>query len=289
MVLWRKIMPNQQRNFMKLWHAREATGLITCLGLDPDRAKMPLRYDDHVNESSLNFAYTNFLEAIITATHDQVGSYKLNWAFYLSRLHILKNTVAYIKEVAPDVPIIVDCKVADIGNTNAQYADFLFDELGADAITVHAWHGHEAMEPFLKRANKGIFVVCRTSNAGGEEFQCLSDGDFPTWWQAVASTVRRKWNYNGNCGLVIGGNCTAQNLRLARSQAAYMPILMPGFGSQGAVAEPALHEGWTERRTGVLPVNASGIIHASRENDYATAARSRLMQFNKEIDRIRGL
>ncbi len=274
---------------MDIWNAREAEGLITCVGLDPNQEKMPPHLlIDPSNPHMNRMGVRNFLIQIIDATHALTGTYKLNFAFYLYFADLLYELVRYINTVAPGVAVILDPKWADIGSTNEHYAKFAFDYLGVDAITVHAWHGAIAMQPFLNRANKGVFVVCRTSNEGSEELQMRTDMISTHWWfQQVALNVQHTWNRHGNCGLVVGGTCATPEIRAIRRMRNDLPFLMPGFGTQGGDLEAALTAGFTPDRRGVLAVSASGIIHTSREHDFAAAACAKLVEFNNAIARIR--
>lgn len=274
------------RHFMDLWRAREAEGRIACVGLDPDPFKLPENMKRKEPSNGLvQGLLAQFLQDIVDATHDIAGTYKANSAFFLMFPEVLRDLVRYIHARAPHVPVIVDGKWADIGNTNEQIAGFAYDYLEADAVTVHAWHGHEAMEPFLQRAHKGVFVVCRTSNPGSAEFQRELTCESEYLFQYVASQVRRYyWNDKNNCGLVVGGTCTSEDITAVRVSAGEdMPLLMPGFGRQGGDLNAALAAGINSTGGGVLPVSARAIIHASSGENYARAARDALITFNNQI------
>ncbi|MCX6780836.1 MAG: orotidine-5'-phosphate decarboxylase [Candidatus Magasanikbacteria bacterium] len=274
------------RIFKDLFQARQAAGLIACVGLDPDPRKMPHHMRIHGDESpATEHQIVQFLLDIVDASHDIVGTYKPNDKFYLKYPGVACKLIEYIKMVAPDVAIILDAKYADIGNTNAQAADFAYDYLGADAVTIHPPHGEMAMRPFLDREDKGVFVVCRTSNPGADEFQLLTikESNLPLYLH-IAQRVSGWWNTKGNCGIVVGGTCPTQEIQRAREVLGdHMPILMPGFGSQGGQLMQSLGAGFDMNGGNVLPVNASAIIHATQGTDYAQAARRALQQFNRDI------
>ncbi len=210
------------RNFRQMLENQWSRGNLVSVGLDSEFGKIPrishdvmrpLRWDPPVG-IEVGPTIVAFNRAIVEATMDFVCAYKPNAAFYeaygAEGIAALRHTVANIHEIAPDVPVILDAKRADIGNTNEGYAKFAFDYLGADAITVHPYLGHEAMAPFLKYKNKGIFVICRTSNPGAGEFQdmpvAVGMGGRVTepLYKMIARNVAKVWNKNNNCGLVVG-------------------------------------------------------------------------------------
>src|SRR3989339_1271333 len=190
---------------------------LVCIGLDSDVEKVRTVIPDLIRDLDKkemlkqvqHDKYSQFLfnKAIIEATHDLVCSYKLNSAFYESIGHegikALKDSCDYLKEKYPEIPIIIDAKRADIGNTNNGYVQFVFTYLGADAVTVHPYLGEEAIRPFLDEKEKGIIILCRTSNKGAGEFQDLKAGNVPLY-KIVAKNVSNKWNVNTNCMLVVG-------------------------------------------------------------------------------------
>ncbi len=139
----------------------------------------------------------------------------------------LSRTISDINEIAPDVPVILDAKRADIGSTSAEYARAAFDCLQADAITVNPYLGAEALRPFLARAEKGIIVLCRTSNPGAGEFQDLAIAGGEPLYRFVAHQVAKEWNHNNNCALAVGATYPDE-LRAVRELAGDIPILIPG-------------------------------------------------------------
>ena len=190
--------------------AQWSRGNFVCVGLDSEFGKIPESARRSGNECDVSVANTvvAFNRAIVEATKDLVCAYKPNSAFYEAHgdegIGALQRTIADIHAIAPDVPVILDAKRADIGNTNAGYVDAAFGFLRADAITVHPYLGAEALQPFLARAEKGIIVLCRTSNPGAGEFQDLSVNGEPLY-RFVARRVASEWNKNGNRALLLGG------------------------------------------------------------------------------------
>ncbi|HUO56067.1 MAG TPA: orotidine-5'-phosphate decarboxylase [Candidatus Paceibacterota bacterium] len=275
-----------RKSFRELVEARWSEQKFMCVGLDPDIARIPehVRAGKNAVDSIIAFNRT-----IIEATHDLVCAYKPNSAFYEALgsegIAALKTTLDDIHTIAPDVPVILDAKRADIGSTNEGYAMFAFEYLEADALTVHPYLGHEALRPFLQRSEKGIIVLCRTSNAGAGEFQDLQMGEEPLYMH-IARAVVSKWNTNGNCALVVGATYP-EELKAVRSIAPDMPILIPGIGAQGGDLEATVRAGKDKRGAGMMINSSRGIIYASVENDFADAARHATMKMNEDILRYR--
>lgn len=259
---------SESRNFMQLLRARWAAGHFVCVGLDSEFAKIPA--DERL--STPRQVMSAFNRRIVEATHDLVCAYKPNIAFYEAvgpeGMMALADTIRVIHEIAPDVPVIIDAKRADIGNTNRGYVKAVFDELGADAVTVHPYLGSEALVPFLERADKGVIVLCRTSNKGAGELQDLEvaakEGYAPAepLYLRVARNVRRHWNKGGNCCLVVGATYPDE-LRKVRDIVGAMPILIPGIGAQGGDLEKTVTAGRDNEREGMIINSSSGIIFAA--------------------------
>lgn len=290
-------------------------GNFVCVGLDSDYTQIPDTVKNRGFVSPVLASMLAFNCEIVDATHDLVCAYKPNSAFYEAQgtagLTALAETVRYIKEHYPEIPIILDAKRADIGNTNSGYVQAAFDELGVDAITVHPYLGKEALQPFLDRKDKGIIVLAKTSNPGAGEFQDKRlllqreelqetlngpvrqlgrDSSFwdPTMplYQYIAHRVANHWNINGNCGLVVGATYPRE-LTEVRAIVGTMPILIPGIGAQGGEVEATVAAGKDNRGMGMI-VNASrSIIFASKETDFAQAARKATEQLRDTINRYR--
>jgi orotidine-5'-phosphate decarboxylase len=261
----------------KLAAAVKRNDSLLCVGLDPDPSLMPI--EDVVV----------FNQAIIEATSDLVCCYKPNLAFYEAfgqeGWDILRQTIS---AVPTDIPVIADAKRGDIGNTSAAYARAIFDVLGCDAMTVNAYGGKDAVEPFLEYADKGVLVWCRSSNPSAREFQDLivddETGKRPLW-QAVALKANA-WNTRSNVGIVMGATYPEQ-LAEARQLCPTLPILVPGVGAQEGSLRDCVRAGLTAARDGIM-VNASrSIIYAARDSDYAMAARAAAAQLRDQIQRYR--
>jgi orotidine-5'-phosphate decarboxylase len=232
-----------------------------------------------------------FCRAIVEATADLVCAFKPNLAFFEAMgergWEVLTET---LRAIPPEVPVIADAKRGDIGNSAAGYAHAIFDQMGCDAATVNPYGGTDAVEPFLEYADKGTIVWCRSSNPSARDFQDLmvneEVGTLRPFWQSVALKAR-EWNKKyGNVGIVMGATYP-QQLREARELCPDMPILVPGIGAQEGALEDAVKAGLNERRQGII-VNASrSVLYASRDKDYALAARAAAAQLREHINRYR--
>ena len=290
-------MKTEGRNFIEMLRKLWAQNRVVCIGLDSDFEKIPefvMYYamenmaktvGASVHQMAIEETMFLFNKSIIDATADLVCAYKPNVAFYeeqgVAGISALIRTIAYIKKRAPEVPIILDAKRADIGNTNRGYVQSAFEMYGADAITVHPYLGAEAMKPFLEQKNKGIIVLCRTSNPGAGEFQDLEvDGE--PFYQVVARRVAENWNENGNCMVVVGATYPKE-LQEVRRIVGNMPILIPGVGTQGADVKKTVLAGGNE-----IIINTSrGAIFASDGSDFAEAARKETIRLSELINRYR--
>lgn len=243
---------NQNTYYSKL-QQKWSESKFVCVGLDPQ-------------DLALKDIFA-FNKNIIDQTSDLVCAYKPNSAFYESEgvkgLEALKKTVSYIKENCPDIPIILDAKRGDIGNTNTGYVKAIFDDLGVDAVTVHPYLGQESLQPFLDRADKGIIILVKTSNPGAGEFQDLETNGKPLY-QVVAEHVK-SWNTNGNLGVVVGATYP-EELKIVREIIGDMPILIPGIGAQGGDIK-ALKSGLDSKGGGIIVSSSRGIIFADNPRD----------------------
>ncbi|HUV42636.1 MAG TPA: orotidine-5'-phosphate decarboxylase [Patescibacteria group bacterium] len=260
-------------------------GNFVCVGLDSDFSKIPLG----IRTDSIERTMTVFNRAIIEATYDLVCAYKPNIAFYEAQgeqgMRALARTINFIKDFHPDIPVILDAKRGDIGNTNLGYIKAAFDELRADAVTVHPYLGREALKPFLDRQDKGIIVLARTSNPGAGEFQDLLVGENPLY-QIVARNIAESWNENGNCAIVAGATYP-QELAGIRAVVGDLPILIPGIGAQKGDVEASIKAGKDSRNLGMIVNSSRGIIFASGGADFAEAARQETEKLREEINRYR--
>lgn len=290
----------KRRNFIEMLKDRWARGRFVCVGLDSDYETIRKKNQCHLEHYSgarwpdVITTVVDFNEKIVNATQDLVCAYKPNIAFYegcgADGLSALKSTIWGINEFVSKVPIILDFESADIGNTNARYVWLAFDYLKADAITVNPYFGSEALQPFLDCVDKGIFVLCRTSNPGSDELQNLPVAltftelvelvgnhyeanflngligwKYPTggyrvpFYQYVALRVSRHWNKNGNCGLVVGATYP-EELAIVRKLVGDMPILIPGIGVQGGDIEKIIVAGKDNKGQGMIINSSRGII-----------------------------
>ena len=281
----------------RLHNAARANRSLVCVGLDVDLALMPPALARNNDVRAFN-------RAIVDATKDLVCAYKPNIAFYealgLEGLEALRDTVAYIREVAPEVVLLCDAKRGDIDSTSAKYAEAIFDYWGFDAVTVNGYLGGEALTPFLDYADKGVFVLCRTSNPGAREFQdiLVSADDGGSGNGAETSDERKmplyervamrasEWNANGNIGLVVGATSPDQ-LRIVRARCPGMPILIPGIGAQGGELQASVRNGIDRQAAspGMLINSARGIIYADRSIEgFADGARDAAARLRDGID-----
>lgn len=270
-----------ERNFRALLEENWAHQKFLCVGLDPDYESIPA----HLKGGSVKEALLSFNRGIVDATHDIAGSYKPNTAFYEAfgsiGWEVLHETIQYIREVTPSALVIADAKRADIGNTNNGYVAAMFEHLQADAVTVHPYLGGEALKPFLDRADKGVIILCRTSNAGAGEFQDLAVAGEPLYL-AIARTVAMSWNANGNCALVVGATYPDELARV-RAAAPELPILIPGIGAQGGDIEKTVRNGMDARGAGVIISSSRSIMYASNQSDFVPAARAAAQELDSAI------
>ena len=262
--------------FDRLAERIERIDSVVSVGLDPDLARLP----DEVADSDL--PRWSFNRRIIDATHEHAACYKPNAAFYEDSdgWRALRETVAYAH--GKDIPVLLDAKRSDIGNTARQYAAIL-DEV--DAITVNPYLGRDSLDPFLSRSEKGIFILCRTSNAGGADLQNLALDSGEPLYEHVAK-LANSWNDNGNVGLVVGAT-TPTELEDVRTLVPDLPFLVPGVGAQGGDERAAVEHGLAD---GVGLVNSSrGIIFAGEtaRGEYFEAAGEKAKQLTQALNRYR--
>lgn len=271
-------------SFIELIRAQWASRKHLCVGLDADASKLPpsLRPDDDIAVRLLVFN-----ERIIDATCNLVCAYKPNSAYYEAigsdGIEALAKTIEYINIHAPQVPVIIDGKRGDIGNTNRAYASFLYDQMGADAATVQPYFGSEALKPILDRKDKHAFVIARTSNPGAGEFQDLMVEGMPLYLH-VAKAVATTWNYNGNCGLVVGATYPDELRRVRELVPDEVPILVPGVGSQGGDLVSSVGAAAANGGSGFLINVSRSIIFSSHGPDFDQAARDKTGQLSTTIN-----
>lgn len=257
---------------------------LLCIGLDPDITKLPKVIGGKADP------LVAFNKVIIDATADLVCAFKPNSAFYealgADGIKQLRDTTQYIHDTYPHTPILLDYKRGDIGNTNKYYAQFAFDYLSVDAITISPYMGKEANEAYLAHTDKGIFVLCRTSNPGAGEFQDLEHNG-KKLYQIVAERIMNEWNDNKNCGLVIGSPYPTELATIRKLIGDDVLMLVPGAGTQGGDIEATVKAAVNASGTGVIINSSREIIYASNGADFAEAARAKTQTLKTEINKYR--
>jgi orotidine-5'-phosphate decarboxylase len=258
---------------------RSADSLL-CIGLDPDPARLPA----HLRER--DDAIYAFCRAIVDATADLACAFKPQIAYFASSAaeEQLAELITYIKATFPRVPVILDAKRGDIGATAQHYAREVFERYGADAVTLSPFMGYDSLEPFLAYADRGVFLLCRTSNAGGDDFQMLevAGGRF---YEHVARMATR-WSTNGQLGLVVGATYPAELARV-RAIAGDLALLVPGVGAQGGDVQAAVEAGQTADGVGLVINSSRAILYAGHGEDFAVQARAVATRTRDEINRFR--
>src|SRR5450631_3454058 len=244
----------------RLAHAQQTSGSLLCIGLDPDRAKLPadLGRQDAGGAAPL-YAFNR---RIIDATAGIAAAYKPQIAFYsaIGAEDQLTLSIRYIRERAPAALVILDAKRGDIGNTAEAYAREAFDRYGADAVTVNPYMGEDSIRPFLARPDRGAVLLCRTSNPGAKDFQDLLVDGLPLY-RRVAERADKHWNEARNLMLVVGATYPAEMAELRRAHPA-LAFLVPGIGAQGADLDSTLAAGLDDRGSGLLINSSRAIIYA---------------------------
>jgi orotidine-5'-phosphate decarboxylase len=256
----------------RLLAAERLNDSLLCVGLDPEPAKFP---GDWRGDAGRIF---EFCAAIVDATKDLVLAFKPQIAYFASqRAEVqLERLMAHIRDVAPDVPVILDAKRGDIGATAEQYAREAFERYQADAVTLSPFMGLDSIEPYLHYEGRGLILLCRTSNPGGADLQAqrLDDGDL--LYERIARLAAGAWNRSGQLGLVVGATCPAEIARV-RGLAPTLPLLIPGIGAQGGDAAATVRAGWRAQdgaTTGPIMVSSSrAVLYASAAPDFAASAR----------------
>jgi orotidine-5'-phosphate decarboxylase len=254
---------------------------LVCVGLDPEIERFPPQI---AAQPSPIF---QFNKAIIDATADLVCAYKPQFAHYAAyeAEDQLERTIEYIHRSYPGIPVILDSKRGDVGNTAERYAIEAFERYGADAVTVNPYLGSDSLEPFLKRADKGVIILCRTSNPGARDLQDLEVSGRKLY-QVVADLAAREWNSRGNCLLVVGATYPRE-LAEVREIVASMPFLVPGVGAQGGDVAAAVSSGQTADGTGLIISSSRGILYAGCDGDFSAAARSAAQALRDQINSSR--
>ncbi|HUD43781.1 MAG TPA: orotidine-5'-phosphate decarboxylase [Dokdonella sp.] len=254
---------------------------LVCVGLDPEPGRLP------VSLGGGPAAIGAFCRAIVDATADRVCAYKPQIAHFAAQRaeDQLEALIAYIHERHPGIPVILDAKRGDIGSTAQHYAAEAFDRYGADAVTLNPYLGRDSAQPFLDRADKGVILLCRTSNPGARDFQDLLVDGRPLY-QHVAETIATQWNGHGNCALVTGATWP-EEIAAVRALVGDLPLLVPGVGAQGGDVEAVVRNGASANGTGLLISSSRAILYASNGEDFAEAARAATEALRTSINRYR--
>jgi len=249
----------------KLRAAIRRNDSLLCVGLDPDVAKFP---ESLKAQPDAIFA---FCKAIIDATASYACAFKPQIAYFaaIGAEDQLQAVCDYLKAHHPDIPLVLDAKRGDIGATAEQYAREALDRYRADAVTVNPYMGFDSVEPYLKWADRGVIVLCRTSNPGGSDLQFLEVDGKPLY-QHVAQLVAQKWNRNGQCALVVGATFP-QEIAQVRAIVGDMPLLVPGIGAQGGDIEATVKAGQTTDGTGMMINSSRAILYAKPQGDESFA------------------
>lgn len=249
-----------------------------CVGLDSDYKLIPefLKTDSN--------PVFKFNQWIINKTWDQVGAYKLNFAFYealgASGWEILIKTCNHVRSLSSDIVLIADAKRGDIGNTADQYADAILYDLDFDCLTVNPYMGMDSVEPFIKNPRKGAFILCLTSNPGSKDIQYLVSDGKPVYMHVAEKVMA--WNRNNNCGLVVGAT-HAEAMRHVRDFAKEIPFLIPGVGAQGGDLSETVKINYNGHYINAFINVSRSVIFASRENDFDEKAREAVLKIKNQI------
>lgn len=254
---------------------------LLCVGLDPDPARFPQGVSRDVH------GLEHFCREIIDLTAEFVCAFKPQIAYFasLGAEAVLERLCAVIRRDHPHVVLVLDAKRGDIGDTARRYAVEAYERYGADAVTVNPWLGTDSLEPFFDHADRGTFVLCRTSNPGSDEFQArIVDGE--PLYMHVARTAATSWAKRAAVGLVVGATRPTE-LRDVRNVVGDMPLLVPGVGAQGGDARSVVTNGATSDGTGLLVNSSRAVLYAAADDGWRDAARSAAMRTRDELNAAR--
>jgi orotidine-5'-phosphate decarboxylase len=260
------------------WRAADS---LLCVGLDPD----PARFAPQL--AGREQAITEFCCAIVDATAPYACAFKPQIAYFASaRAEAqLEAVIAHIRTHHPAIPVILDAKRGDIGATAEHYAREAFERYRADAVTLSPFMGQDTIAPFLSYAGRGAFLLCRTSNPGGNDLQMLEVGS-ERLYERIARLAAGPWNANGQLGLVVGATYP-QELARVRALAPQLPLLVPGIGAQGGDVAATLQAGATADGTGLVINSSRAILYAGAGTDYAAAAAAAARATRDQINACR--
>ena len=265
--------------------AWECNNSLLCVGLDPDPAKFPAQFKNKPN------AVFDFCASIVDATADLVCCFKPQIAYFAAQRaeDQLEALIAHIHAKHPGTPVILDAKRGDIGSTAEQYAVEIFERYKADAITVNPYMGRDSVDPYLAYPDKGVILLCRTSNPGGSDLQFLDVGTAEQpekLYERVARLVASEWNSTGQCALVVGATFPGEIARV-REIVGDLPLLVPGIGAQGGDVQATVEAGRTASHSGLMINSSRAILYAGKDENYAAAARRVALETRDTINRYR--
>ena len=256
---------------------------LLCVGLDPSPEKLPT----HLRDKPIEQAFYEFCVGIIDATAPYVCAFKPQIAYFAAHRaeSVLEDIIRHAQDKHPQIPVILDAKRGDIGSTAEQYAIEAFERYQADAVTVNPYMGFDSIQPYLAYTDKGVIILCRTSNPGGSDLQFLKV-DSPPLYQIVAHKVANEWNRNGQCALVVGATFPNE-IAQVRAIVGDMPLLIPGIGAQGGDLAATMQAGQTANGSGVIINSSRAIIYASAGEDYTQAAQKIARETQAAINALR--
>jgi orotidine-5'-phosphate decarboxylase len=246
---------------------------LLCVGLDPEPQRFPAKLPAD--------AVFEFCRDIVDATAEFVCAFKPQAAHFaaLGQEQELARLIEHIHRQHPAIPVILDAKRSDIGSTARLYAIEAFERYGADAVTVNPYPGPESVEPFLEFSERGVIILCRTSNPGSAWLQGYP-ADAPVFVRVARAAAQ--WNDNGNVMLVAGATYP-EDLAAIRQIVGEMPLLVPGIGAQGGDLALALRNGCDTQGQGLVINTSRNVLYASSSDDFAAAAAAAARDFRDEI------
>ena len=267
----------------QLQQAWQTNHSLLCVGLDPRPEKLPT----HLRDKPIEQAFYEFCVGIIDATAPYVCAFKPQIAYFAAHRaeSVLEDIIRHAKNKHPQIPVILDAKRGDIGSTAEQYAIEAFERYQADAVTVNPYMGFDSVQPYLAYADKGVIILCRTSNPGGSDLQFLTVDGQPLY-QIVAHKVANEWNTHGQCALVVGATFPNE-IAQVRTIVGDMPLLIPGIGAQGGDLAATMQAGQTANGSGVIINSSRAIIYASADEDYTQAAQKIARETQEAINALR--
>ena len=261
------------------WQSRQS---LLMVGLDPDVARLPAALQGQPD------AVYQFCTAIIDATAPYACGFKPQIAYFaaLRAEDQLEAICRYVREHHPEMPLVLDAKRGDIGSTAEQYAREAFERYGADAVTLSPYLGFESVQPYLSWHDKGVILLCRTSNPGSAALQMVEDASGEPLYLRVAGMVADEWNANGQCALVVGATYP-EELAKVRARVGDMPLLVPGIGAQGGDIPATVKAGADSRGAGMMINSSRAILYARKGEDWAQAAAEAARETRDAINAAR--